>query len=142
MDKRSRKAKSKATERQEEPVDGATHDVARSVSPKRGANPTPDWLLTFLAHQEERGAKREESHEATMHMLCEAFSRRSRHTSPAEIVNEQSTEITLLAAKQHLSLSAHLVVHAPRPEHQNKCQLTLLYEICPLGDDRGTILRS
>ena len=27
-----------------------------------------------------------------MHMLCEAFSRRSRHTSPAEIVNEQSTE--------------------------------------------------
>ena len=27
-----------------------------------------------------------------MHMLCEAFSRRSRHTSPAEIVNEQVTE--------------------------------------------------
>ena len=91
MDKRSRKAKSKATERQEEPVDGATHDVARSVSPKRGVTPTPDWLLTFLAHQEERDAKREERHEATMHMLCEAFSRRSRHTSPAEIVNEQST---------------------------------------------------
>ena len=92
MNKRSRKAKSKATERQEEPVDGATHDVARSVSPKRGVTPTPDWLLTFLAHQEERDAKREERHEATMHMLCEAFSRRSRHTSPAEIVNEQSTE--------------------------------------------------
>ena len=92
MDKRSRKAKSKATERQEEPADGATHDVARSVSPKRGVTPTPDWLLTFLAHQEERDAKREERHEATMHMLCEAFSRRSRHTSPAGIVNEQSTE--------------------------------------------------
>ena len=34
-----------------------------------------------------------------------------------------SQKITLLAAKQHLSLNAHLVVHAPRPEHQNKCQL-------------------
>ena len=88
MDKRSRKAKSKATERQEEPVDGATHDVVRSVSPKRGVTPIPDWLLTFLAHQEDRDAKREERHEATMHMLCEAFSRRSRHTSPAEIVND------------------------------------------------------
>ena len=78
MDKRSRKAKSKATERQEEPVDGATHDVERSVSPQKGGvTPTPDWLLTFLAHQEDRDAKREERHEATMHMLCETFSRRS-----------------------------------------------------------------
>ena len=89
MDKRSRKVKSKATERQEEPVDGVTHDVARSVSPKRGVTPTPDWLLTFLAHQEERDAKREERHEATMHMLCEAFSRRSL---TSHFVNEQSTE--------------------------------------------------
>ena len=46
MDKRSRKAKSKATERQEEPADGATHDFARSVPQKGGPLPlrTGYWL--------------------------------------------------------------------------------------------------
>ena len=84
MDTRSRTPRT-ATERREEPVDD---DVTRSVSPNGGVTPTPDWLLTFLAHQEERDAKREERHEATMHMLCEAFSGRSRHTPPAEIAED------------------------------------------------------
>ena len=53
-----------------------------------GVTPTLDWLLTFLAHQEERDAQLEERHEATMHMLCEAFSGRSRHTPPAEITED------------------------------------------------------
>ena len=104
------------------------HSWLREVgSPKRGSTTTQDWLLTFLAHQEERDAKREERHEATTHMLCEAFSGRSRHTSPAEIVNELSTENNPVGAEtapitQRAFSGARAKARAP---HQMPADITL-----------------
>ena len=90
---------------------------------KGGVTPTPDWLLTFLAHQEERDAKREERHEATMHMLCEAFSGRSRHTPPAEIAEDIPVDGESAPVTQRTFSGARAKARAPE---QMPADITLI----------------
>ena len=76
-----------------EPQEGATggDETVCSVSPD-GETDTPNWLATFLSHQEERDLKREtlanERHETSMRLLCETFGRRIRDISPHAERNE------------------------------------------------------
>ena len=93
MERKSRATRNLgAAELPKDPRERAT-SVDSNQGPRYGATIAPDWLITFLSKQEEREYKREqleqeherardERHELSMRLLCEALDRRARNNSP------------------------------------------------------------
>ena len=87
MERKSRTtSKPSAAELPKDPRERAT-SVDSNQDPRYGATGAPDWLITFLSKQEEREYKREqleeererardEKHDLSMRLLCEAIDRR------------------------------------------------------------------